>query len=127
MATRIQQMYLDSQPKSKSTRVTCIKVAELRKQGYRDLLHWLEDPNHIYIGRNMVYYVPGSERSKWCNNYTVKKYGREECLKLYKEHVIKSGLIKDIEELRGMTMGCWCSVEEPCHGKILIELLEGKK
>jgi len=123
LATRIHQMYLETQPKTK-TEVVNIKVAELRKRGYRNLEHWLEDPNHVYIGRNMTFYVPGSVASKWKNPYKAS-LGQDECLRLYREHILTSGLINDIEELRGKQMGCWCKPES-CHGDVLVELLEGK-
>ena len=64
----------------------CISVKNLREK-YNDkemtLEKWLKDPTHIYIGRNMVY-VKGATKSKWSNSFTVKKYGRDECLRRYK-------------------------------------------
>ena len=93
------------------------------KLGYKDLQHWLENPNHVYIGRNMVFYVSGAVKSKWSNPFSVKKYGRDECLKLYKEYILDSDLKNDLLELKGKILGCWCS-PEPCHGDILIELCE---
>jgi len=60
---------------------------ELQKHGYRDLEHWLENPNHIYIGRNLTFYVKGAIHSKWANPFSAKKYGRDECLRLYKEWI----------------------------------------
>ena len=67
--------------------VRCIKAAELRKDGYASLEEWLKDPNHLYIGRDMSFYVPGLTCSKWHNPYPIKKYGLTECLRLYEEHV----------------------------------------
>jgi len=102
-----------------------IKKANLIKLGYDDLENWLEDPNHVYIGRNMVYYVPGAKASKWANPFSVKTYGREECLKLYREHILgNKNLMKRIKkELSGKILGCWCA-PEACHGDVLLEILE---
>jgi len=44
---------------------------------------------------------------------------------------MNSTLINDIEELRGMVLGCWCvdhtldeALSEPrCHGDILVKIL----
>ena len=47
--------------------VVNIKKKELIKRGYRDLEHWLETDNHIYIGRNLSFYVKGAKKSKWAN------------------------------------------------------------
>jgi hypothetical protein len=52
------------------TSVVNVRKKELQKLGYRDLLHWLEDENHVYIGRNMSFYVPGAVASKWANPFT---------------------------------------------------------
>ena len=62
----------------------CISVANLRTK-YNDkemtLEKWLNlSNNHIYIGRNMTFYVPGSVKSKWSNIFKVKECGRDECL-----------------------------------------------
>ena len=90
--------------------------------GYKDLEEWLQNPNHIYIGRNMTMYVKGAEGSKWKNPFTVKKYGRDGCLEKYEEYIRNSDLINDLDELRGKVLGCWCYPEK-CHGNILIELI----
>ena len=82
----------------------------------------------------MTVYVPGALQSKWNNPFTVKKYGIEKSLQLYREWVItgihpingkkrKGGpLLNDIDELRGKVLGCWCKPNK-CHGDILKDLL----
>jgi len=111
------------------TRVVCVKKQSLNKQGYRDLKHWLTNPNNVYIGRNMTFYVPGAEGSKWKNPFPVKKYGRDKCIEMYKEYIQTDKkkydgktLLESLEELRGKTLGCWCS-PDPCHGDAIIQLL----
>lgn len=80
-----------------------------------------------YIGRacNMGgWHLP---KSKWANPYKVSEGVQVELvLAKYKQYVIDSGLIKDIEELRGEVLGCWCS-PKPCHGDVLVELLLGHR
>lgn len=99
-----------------------VRKSELIKLGYKDFEDWNSHDNHVYIGRNMSFYVKGTFASKWANPYSVKKYGREEALQLYKTHIVSSGLIKDIDELKGKVLGCWCAPEK-CHGDILLEIL----
>lgn len=105
--------------------VECIKVAEIRRRssGSLDSLQdWLDaDDRHMYIGRDMSIYVPGSKKSKWHNPYPAKKYSTEESLRLFRKHIMSSGLIHEIGELRGKVLGCWCK-EGPCHGKVLVDL-----
>lgn len=106
--------------------VVNIRKMYLQKSGYTDFEDWARDPDHLYIGRDMTVYVPGTTKSKWANPYPVKTYGLEESLKLYEKHVRESYLYNDLEELEGKTLGCWCKPND-CHGDILIKLLEEKK
>jgi len=71
----------------------------------------------------MSFYVPGTVKSKWVNKFSVKKYGREGCLKEYEKYIRypKNNLLKDLHELQGMVLGCWCK-PEACHGDILVKL-----
>ena len=105
------------------TTIINIKKDNLKKYGYRDLQHWLEDPNHVYIGRNMSFYVPGAIQSKWANPFSAKKYGREKCIKMYRKYLMENTeLMASLKELRGKTLGCWCK-PEACHGDILVNIL----
>ena len=103
-----------------------IRKLNLNKLGYRDLEHWLENKNHIYIGRNMSFYVKGANKSKWFNPFTEKKHGRYECLELYKNYLLKSDdLINNLSELKGKVLGCWRKPNK-CHGDIILELVNKK-
>ncbi len=71
----------------------------------------------VYIGRG----------SKWGNPYKIGKDGtREEVIQKYEEYIRNSSLIDQIEELDGLTLGCYCK-PLPCHGDVLIKLLKEKK
>jgi hypothetical protein len=73
----------------------------------------------VYVGR------PG----KWGNPYshttgTLAKYKvdtREQAVELYRNHLHASGLIVDIDELRGKDLVCWCA-PAACHADVLLEL-----
>ena len=78
--------------------VVNIRKAHLREQGYVDLQDWLKDPKHLYIGREMSFYVAGAKASKWMNPYPVKQYGLEKSLQLYEAHVRKN-LYDQLDEL----------------------------
>lgn len=60
-----------------NTQVVNIKVAELRKRGYQSFADWAKDPKHVYIGRDMTFYVPGTYASPLANPYSAKTYGRQ--------------------------------------------------
>jgi len=62
------------------------------------------------------------------NPYFVEKYGREECIELYKEYFYKrveEDLVfrEAVLSLRGKTLGCFCK-PLACHGDIILEWLE---
>ena len=105
------------------TKVVNIRKAELVKSGYKDFEDWSKSKDHVYIGRNMNVYVKGTLASKWKNPFPVKKYGLEKSLELYEEHIRKSGLVNEVCELKGKTLGCWCKPQK-CHGDILVKLIK---
>ena len=106
----------------------CIKKANLKKLGYRDLEHWLEDESHVYIGRNMEFYVKGAKKSPFANPFKIgKDYTREESLELYEKYLRNSKeLMKKIETLRNKDLGCWC-YNEPCHANVIQKILAETK
>lgn len=62
--------------------------------------------------------------SKWCNPFSVKKYGRDTAITMYEEYVRNNAaLMKAPPELEGKILGCWCK-PQPCHGDVLVALLK---
>lgn len=83
-------------------------------------------PYDIYIGRFLNYPNARFSQSKWANPYPVKLFGRDEALRLYKEHILNTPeLYNSLHELKDKILGCWCK-PEPCHGDVLIKLLDEK-
>lgn len=113
--------------KSEETKIQNVRKAELNKIGYLDLENWLLEPNHVYVGRNLSFYVKGAIKSKWCNPYKVSKnIDLNTCLIMYEKHLIE--LLKNEQNLaeflllKGKILGCWC-YPEPCHADIIIKKL----
>ncbi len=77
------------------------------------VVHMRREPYDVYIGRP----------SKWGNPFTVEEHGRENAIVKYRHWLYASGLIKDIGELKGKVLGCWCK-PKPCHGDVLAELAD---
>lgn len=70
----------------------------------------------VYIGRG----------SKWGNPFMVGRDGsREYCIWLY-ERYLRVMLHKDVGELRGKDLVCFCA-PEPCHGDVLLKLANEEK
>ena len=50
---------------------------------------------------------------------------REQAIESYRDWVVKQPqLLKDLHELKGKTLGCFCKPKR-CHGDILVELVSG--
>lgn len=127
-----------------------VKVSNLRKsypkQKDIDLEKWIDmidekgEHSNMYVGRKgrifitennekRIYHYPGS---KWGNPF---KVGTDlaSCLQLYEKHV-RQTLIKDLHELKGKRIGCFCDMKpysdtktntkfvETCHTHVLIRL-----
>lgn len=67
----------------------------------------------VYIGRP----------SKWGNPFTIGKDGtREDVIAQYVQWFwTQPHLVESISELKGKTLGCWCS-PQPCHGDFLSQV-----
>lgn len=99
-----------------------VRAAELRKHGFQSLEQWLQDPNHVYIGRANPH-VRGAHQSKWHNPFSLQKFGRAGCIKKFEEYILANEeLLKDLPELKGKVLGCWCA-PEACHGHVLSRLV----
>lgn len=111
------------------TRVVNARVAHLRKLGYADLQDFLNaDSDHIYVGRDLSQRVKGAVQSKWHNPFRLSDYNDDisVVIEKYKDYIRKSPLYKDIFELQGKTLACWC-YPAPCHATALLELMEEKE
>ncbi len=106
--------------------VVNVRKKNLNENGFTDFEDWVKCKDHVYIGRNMNFYVKGAVGSKWRNPFKAKKYTLEESLNLYENHIRNSNLYDQLEELDGKILGCWCHPNK-CHGDVLCKLLKQKK
>lgn len=80
----------------------------------------------IYIGRPS--YKWGLKGSKFQNPYSLEKYTREVAIEKYKNWLwneIKIGhiTIKELANMKGRNLVCYCSPKE-CHGDVLLRAIE---
>ena len=117
------------------TTTQCLKVASLRKETgdlHINLEKWMSNPKNVYVGRpgrvfigtgedKKVFHYPGS---KFANPFKLSDgYSLEESLMLYEEHLKETGLLDQLQELRGKNLGCFCDQTRGCHAKVLVRLL----
>lgn len=80
------------------------------------MVHCKKSKYDIYIGRPSI----------WGNPFVIGKDGtRDECISLY-ENWIKTQpqLMEKLPILVNKTLGCWCKPNLPCHGDVLLKLIE---
>ena len=75
-----------------------------------------------YVGRRVTMGGRDLPDTKWGNPFKVRDNSNDGIIK-YINYVYDSGLIDEIEELRGHTLGCWC-VPKMCHATILKTILD---
>ena len=85
-----------------------------------DIENWLQDENHIYIGRPTAE-IPGG--STWKNPYRISRFNsRQKVIQLFEKHLQRTKeLSNTVGELKGKILGCWCAPYR-CHGEILHKL-----
>ena len=84
------------------------------------VVHCKKEKYDVYIGRPSKWGNPFSHKEGTTAKY--KTNTREEAIEKYKEYILNTpDLLKDINELKGKTLACWCSPQK-CHGDVLLEL-----
>ena len=86
------------------------------------VVHCKKEKYDVYIGRP----------SKWGNPFKIgASYGgktltRETCIDAFESWLLYSDqgqlLLKDIDELKGKVLGCWCKPQS-CHGDVLANII----
>lgn len=129
------------------TKVVNVKVKYIRDnkqkdpnhKRYENLKEWMENPNHVYIGRQGIVFIKDKKTGKkerfpkrpseFANPFKVNKTNsRNDVCKLF-EIYIKNKINKNTElkkrlmNLKGKTLGCWCK-PEACHGDILVNIID---
>jgi hypothetical protein len=86
-------------------------------------VHHREEASDILISRPSKWGCPFSYKKLSTAPYKVAN--RKESIDAHKEWLLNGEgqyLLKDIHELSGKILGCWCSGKVGCHGDILVEL-----
>ena len=87
------------------------------------VVHCKKDPFDVYIGRGSVWGNPYSHKEGTLAEHVVSS--RSEAIKKYEEYLLTNEeLMGRLHELKGKTLGCWCS-PKPCHGAILLKYANG--
>lgn len=83
------------------------------------VVHCKRESYDVYIGRPSKWGNPFSHIPERAECYVPT---REHAVECYRRWILtQPDLLKDLHELRGKTLGCWCA-PKPCHGDVLAEL-----
>jgi hypothetical protein len=110
-----------------------VKVKFIRPKGYQNLKEWIADNQNIYIGRSGIVFIDKKRFPKkgslFANPFKVGKHGtRNKVIQKYRKYITDKlekspELVHKLKDMKGKKLGCWCH-PEPCHGDILLELIE---
>ena len=80
---------------------------------------------NVYIGRCSKWGNPFTHISDKITKSDFVVASRDEAIESYREWIVKQPqLLKDLHELKGKTLGCFCKPKS-CHGDVLVELVNG--
>ena len=95
---------------------------------------WAQDPNHLYIHRNLSFHLKkkGVSDSNWYKNVKdLQKFVNDEdkdYLSIYEKCIRSTPELWDsLLNLENKALGCWCEPSQPCHADVLIKLFKEKK
>lgn len=80
-----------------------------------------EDDFDVYIGRGGKWGNPFSHKNRALATYKVSS--RKESIEKHREWIkTQPDLIRDLHELKGKVLGCFCKPKK-CHGDTLVEMV----
>ena len=82
------------------------------------VVHNKKEPFDVYIGRPSKWGNPFSHQAGTLAKFKVSS--RDEAVAKFEEYLLASDLMKDLHELKGKVLGCWCAPLS-CHGDVLVK------
>ena len=111
----------------------CVKKEFLKLEG-TSLSKWVQEPNHLYIHRNLSFHLKkkGISDSIWYKDIKeLQKFVNDEdedYLNMYEKCIRQTPqLWNSLDNLENKVLGCWCEPSQPCHADVLIKLFNEKK
>lgn len=94
--------------------------SKLHRVVRRRTKNWKMPENSVYVGRPTVWGNPFMAGSDLIGG---GKLTVEKSVALYRQYAREAFNERDLRAcLRGKNLACWCSLDQPCHADILLEL-----
>jgi hypothetical protein len=111
----------------KMTQVVNVHVANIRPQ-FNNLKEWMDHPNNVYVARGGIVFIDGQRFPKvgsiWANPFKNQDNVIEKYEEYIRKKIIDENLTEELLKLKGKNLGCWCFGKKPCHGEILVKLID---
>jgi len=99
------------------------------------VVHHKKEPYDVLIDRTTIFGNPWTHKERTKAQFVVAS--RKEAISNYRKWLTgedfqdvlpeqRQRILEALPRLRGLALGCWCA-PLPCHGEVLIELIEGKE
>jgi hypothetical protein len=102
-----------------------------KEEGKTYVVHFKTHRHDVYIGRPSKFENPYTHKDLDNTQAKYQVATRQEAINGYVHYLNESGLVKDLEELRGKVLGCWCCKSPSdgsektlvCHGQVIAKIL----
>lgn len=82
---------------------------------------WRMPPNTVYVGRPTKWGNPYSANPAKVDDLDWLANSQAEAVELFRLLALAGG-VPDISALRGKNLACFCPLDKPCHGDVLLRL-----
>lgn len=88
------------------------------------VVHIKKEPYDVYIGRPSKWGNPYSHKQGTLAKFKVDSV--DQAVEMFEKYITEGEgvhLLKDLHELKGKVLGCWCKPGK-CHGDVLLKLIQ---
>lgn len=85
--------------------------------------------NTVYVGRPTKWgnpYVVGQSISQYTGDVCNAAEAVEEFKTDLENGLLENVKLRDLEELRGKNLACFCRLDQPCHADVLLSMANAK-